>query len=1020
MSDSAFPTDDRELRAHAEWVARLARSLLRWDVSAADDASQEALLAAWIHPPQRSKLRPWLSRVLRNAIHSRHRSELRRSAREQATGAIGTSDPADVVILRMESHRRVVDAVLALPKAYRWTIALRYYEGLTSPEIAARLGVSEGTVRSRLQRGLALLRRQLGDDDRGLHALAMLPSGAMPATMGMAKLSLMGWIMTAKTKAMIAAGLLILAAVYVVPGVWSAPEEVTPVVAGSDPDEIEAPTPVDLAAVAPESPSRVIASGDVDPSTESAIDGRARVTGQVVLVDGQPCAGVAVELRGWARSVSDLARVGKVSWSDLTCTTEPDGRFEFPFDPPSPFQFRLSIEDLRFADWSERWSSIAPGEVLDLGRITVQPVATVRGLVRDEGGQEVARGWRVVAHDMDGRFDVGEDHASGSSEYALTRLAEGDYRIDVHHQDGRSGGPWHVKLSAGRSLDLDLTLGASARRTISLSAKLGSQVVHLKPNVVRCSGPEGSCAPVVDPGGHVDFEPVGDGPYVVSIDDPRFLPWQRSGVRPGQSLNASLDSTSRVLLSVVGVPEARRDSIVVSLRLRPPADLVGWNSIYEPRLFRPAGTPLPDPVVIDEIAGGCDYDVVIEAEGYSERWAPVLGVQALEVRAISVELTRGAALAGVVTEGDGSTPASGIQVLLYEPEPQKARQSFLMIPDGQVYSGYSSLRVPVASVRTDVTGRFAFDALRGGDYTLRARESASLHTVVDVTVLDDERREDLVLRMPDAHELRVRLIAPEGLAADGVRLVARLDDPVTEYWLRRNPPEHERPGIAVRWNEVLSLKPLPGGHTELFLEYDEFDIPLAATRTTRVRAAAQLLGDVLLEGPVTERTFDMGESLPGAVEITVLANGQPLTGATVVLERGSGAIADDRGVARIPPVPPAAYRVLVRPEDRSWSITLPDPVRVVAGAHTAVACGVLLATREVRFLDAAGQATCQGRFQVRSGWTLGDLEQDVVPDARGVATLTLPVGIQTFVVNGKEHPIEWDGNGPGFVELRVE
>ena len=56
-------------------------------------------------------------------------------------------------------------ACLALPEAQRVAVVLRYYEQLEYAEIAALTGVAEGSVRSRVSRGLAALRGALGEED---------------------------------------------------------------------------------------------------------------------------------------------------------------------------------------------------------------------------------------------------------------------------------------------------------------------------------------------------------------------------------------------------------------------------------------------------------------------------------------------------------------------------------------------------------------------------------------------------------------------------------------------------------------------------------------------------------------------------------------------------------------------------------------------------------------------------------------------------------------------------------------
>ena len=58
-------------------------------------------------------------------------------------------------------------ACRALPEAQRTAVVLRYYEQLEYAEIAALTGVREGSVRSRVSRGIAALRETLGEPDAG-------------------------------------------------------------------------------------------------------------------------------------------------------------------------------------------------------------------------------------------------------------------------------------------------------------------------------------------------------------------------------------------------------------------------------------------------------------------------------------------------------------------------------------------------------------------------------------------------------------------------------------------------------------------------------------------------------------------------------------------------------------------------------------------------------------------------------------------------------------------------------------
>ncbi|MCB9877350.1 MAG: sigma-70 family RNA polymerase sigma factor [Planctomycetes bacterium] len=62
-----------------------------------------------------------------------------------------------------ELAARVLAAIAALPEAYRETLTLRLVAGLSGAEIAERTGMTHGSVRVNLTRGMAQLRAALGD-----------------------------------------------------------------------------------------------------------------------------------------------------------------------------------------------------------------------------------------------------------------------------------------------------------------------------------------------------------------------------------------------------------------------------------------------------------------------------------------------------------------------------------------------------------------------------------------------------------------------------------------------------------------------------------------------------------------------------------------------------------------------------------------------------------------------------------------------------------------------------------------
>ena len=69
-------------------------------------------------------------------------------------------DTASTQETRLEAHHALA-VIRSLPEAYRETLMLRLVEGMTGPEIAARTGLTEGSVRVNLHRGMKLLRDRL-------------------------------------------------------------------------------------------------------------------------------------------------------------------------------------------------------------------------------------------------------------------------------------------------------------------------------------------------------------------------------------------------------------------------------------------------------------------------------------------------------------------------------------------------------------------------------------------------------------------------------------------------------------------------------------------------------------------------------------------------------------------------------------------------------------------------------------------------------------------------------------------
>jgi RNA polymerase sigma-70 factor (ECF subfamily) len=140
--------------------APVVHSILLGRLSAADadDVTQNVFITAYtklesLRDP--AAFAGWIARTARNKAedHRRKMSETSELDDHYATRPT-QSDDAEAA--------RALAAIRALPDAYRETLMLRLVEGMSGQEIAARTGLTPGSVRVNLHRGMQMLRGALG------------------------------------------------------------------------------------------------------------------------------------------------------------------------------------------------------------------------------------------------------------------------------------------------------------------------------------------------------------------------------------------------------------------------------------------------------------------------------------------------------------------------------------------------------------------------------------------------------------------------------------------------------------------------------------------------------------------------------------------------------------------------------------------------------------------------------------------------------------------------------------------
>jgi len=135
-----------------------------------DDLIQQTLLTclqARAKIPNAASFRAYMFTVARNVLYNHYRKNRRMRERFdplETSFADLHASPSQVIYTK-EWKSRLMAALRTLPVDLQVALELRFWEQLSGPELAEVLDVPEGTVRSRLRRGMTLLRAALGGQE---------------------------------------------------------------------------------------------------------------------------------------------------------------------------------------------------------------------------------------------------------------------------------------------------------------------------------------------------------------------------------------------------------------------------------------------------------------------------------------------------------------------------------------------------------------------------------------------------------------------------------------------------------------------------------------------------------------------------------------------------------------------------------------------------------------------------------------------------------------------------------------
>ncbi len=746
------PDDPEALLAQSNWLRRLARGLVR-DENAAEDLAQDTWVAALRRKPAAgaADLRAWMNVVARNFARRSKRDAGLRAAHEPRAAREERIEGPDEIAARVELQRKLAEALLALEEPFRSALVLRYLDGLSTIQVAEKLGVSHDAARQRISRGLAKLRERLDHEHHGGRAgwmSALVPFAHAPQATITGGLLLMSLTM----KLALLGGVALLGVCL-----WIG----THTGGALEPAQPASPLAAEASALDPAAPQKLLA-----PSTASGREALAvaaakpsapladepAITGEVLDAREQPAVGARVlAFRQRAGDLSMLDSGLAAERSDVgRATTDAQGRFRLSVPQSATLQLEVDAGALGLAFVGER-------HVGEHVVIHLQPPGTLQGHVtRVRDGSSVA-GVHLTARLS--RPDRGEEDrpqiefrreatSDATGLYLITGLPAGPYVVNSY-LEGNGSGTWHnADVAWGASTKCDFALD----ELLHVHGTVREAVTHSAIANAEVSASWSFEHPVrTDSAGHYELSASAEFLHELYARASGYGQLELRYVRPGSAppADGTLDIELQASRSCIGVVLARDGRPIEGAYVAACAAEYGELQRID---WRRSTTDAQGRFEIGDLRPDVPHALLARKPGFGTAVYefPVTEMQETRIELGELRLASALAISGSVASDSGQ-PFGRIKLVLRGANADRGRWN--ETSRGWFLDSYVAER----EGRTDEQGRFCFGDLAAGTYRLEAFRTGHNDPVAqELTLSADHPLDD------------VHLVVPTGLPLEGV------------------------------------------------------------------------------------------------------------------------------------------------------------------------------------------------------------------------------------------------------------